>query len=130
MLALASGQQLAKGFGVTALKGMQIMNGSGGAVFNIGLGMDQHEAELTQNTPLWFYVFSGAEFGGNRLGKVGSRVVAETFHRVIEASRHSALRDRTFKLSLSPGVTAGRFSMADLLVYAFRCDPKLLNPLG
>lgn len=106
MAALASGRQLAKDFGVTALTGLQIMNGSGGAVVDMGLGMHQREAELTQHTPLWFYAFREAEFGGNRLGKVGSRVVAETFYRAIEASRHAVLRDRTFRLSLSPGVAA------------------------
>jgi hypothetical protein len=130
MLFLASGQQLAKAFGVEALSPAQIMEGNGGATFDPGLNMAQNQAELTSNTPLWFYILREAEFNHNRLGKVGSRVVAETFHRAIEASRYSVLRDPAFKPSLGPGAATGRFSMADLLVYAFRSDPKLLNPLG
>jgi hypothetical protein len=130
MLFLASGQQLAKAFGVEALSAAQIMEGNGGATFDPGLNMAQNQAELTSNTPLWFYILREAEFNHNRLGKVGSRVVAETFHRAIEASRYSVLRDPAFKPSLGPGAATGRFSMADLLVYAFRSDPKLLNPLG
>jgi hypothetical protein len=106
------------------------MEGNGGVTFDPGLNMAQNQAELTSNTPLWFYILREAEFNHNRLGKVGSRVVAETFHRAIEASRFSVLRDPAFKPSLGPGAASGRFSMADLLVYAFRSDPKLLNPLG
>jgi hypothetical protein len=130
MLSLPSGQQMAKALGVQALTAKQIMDGNGGATFDPGLEMGKYSDELTQNTPLWFYVLREAEFNGNRLGKVGSRIVAETFHRAIEASPHSVLRDTGFKPTLGPGASTGRFSMADLLLYAFKSDPKLLNPLG
>lgn len=130
MLSLASGQQLAVAFDVTPLSATQIMNGNGGVTFDPGLKMKDHEKELTENTPLWFYILREAEFNGNRLGKVGSRVVAETFHRAIEASKYSVLRDPGFKPTLGPGAGKGEFFMSDLLLYAFKGDPKLLNPLG
>lgn len=130
MLSLPSGQQMAKALGVQPLTAQQIVDGKGGATFDAGLEMNKHVDELTQNTPLWFYVLREAEFNGNRLGKVGSRIVAETFHRAIEASPHSVLRDTGFKPTLGPGAATGRFTMADLLLYAFKSDPKLLNPLG
>jgi hypothetical protein len=130
MLSLPSGQQMATTLGVQPLTAQQIMDGNGGATFDAGLGMDNHFDELTLNTPLWFYVLREAEFNGNHLGQVGSRIVAETFHRAIEASPHSVLRDSGFKPTLGPGAPNGRFTMADLLLYAFKSNPKLLNPLG
>lgn len=130
MLSLASGQQMAAAFGVPALTPQQIIDGHGGATFDPGLGMDTHVKELTTNTPLWFYILREAEFNGNRMGPVGSRIVAETFHRAIESSPHSVLRDTGFQPTLGPGAAQGRFTMADLLLYAFKSDPKLLNPLG
>ena len=59
---------------------------------------------------------------------VGARIVAETFHRAIEGRATSLLRDPGFTPSL--GQTPGRFTMADLLLFAFEGKKTLLNPLG
>lgn len=51
-------------------------------------------AELTGNTPLWFYILREAEElgnGGRRLGPLGSRIVMETIHCAIEAAEGNIL---------------------------------------
>ena len=79
-------------------------------------------------TPLWFYILREAEFNGGKLGKVGSRIVAETFHRAMQGSTHSIVRDTAFRPSLGPNNTT--FRMVDLLLFAFEGQAALLNPNG
>lgn len=45
-------------------------------------------------TPLWFYVLREAELNQGKLKGVGARIVAETFHRAMEGSQTSIVRDR------------------------------------
>ena len=54
--------------------------------------------------------------------------MAETFHRAIEGSQHSIVRDPAFKPSLGPNNTT--FRMVDLLFFAFQGKKTLLAPLG
>ena len=57
---------------------------------------------LHERTPLWFYILAEAEKGGgNRLGEVGSFLVASTFVGVLLADPDSAL-SRGFDPSQSP----------------------------
>ena len=129
MLGLPSGQQLAYALGVPALTASQIFHGRGGVEIPDSLfaGADRHQLET--NTPLWFYVLREAEFGGkNRLAGVGAIVVAETFHRAMQASTHSIVDDAAFRPTLGPGVPQGRFDMADLLHYAFEGKAEMRNP--
>ena len=61
--------------------------------------------ELTTATPLWFYVLREAGLDGGRLGAVGGRIVAETFHRAMEGSRISILARSILQANLraTPG---------------------------
>jgi hypothetical protein len=59
---------------------------------------------------------------------VGARIVAETFHRAMEGSEHSIVRDPTWRPSLGPDNQT--FRMVDLLLFAFEGNADLLNPLG
>ncbi|HKH28569.1 MAG TPA: heme peroxidase family protein [Sphingomicrobium sp.] len=60
------------------------------------------ESKLHQRTPLWFYLLAEAEAGGgNRLGEVGSWLVASTFVGVLLADPDSAL-SRGFTPKQSP----------------------------
>jgi hypothetical protein len=59
---------------------------------------------------------------------VGGRIVAETFHRAMEGSRFSILRDPTWRPTLGP--TATTFEMTDLLFFAYAGKKSELNPLG
>jgi hypothetical protein len=131
MVKLATGQQMAtflkgKGVELTKLTAAQIRNGSGGASLN-GLTPTQRTA-LVQNTPLWFYILREAELNAGKLKGVGARIVAETFHRALEGSQFSIVRDPTWRPSLGPNSTT--FRMVDLLLFAFEGKKTLLNPLG
>jgi Animal haem peroxidase len=131
MVRLATGQQMvsflrSKGVNVTALTKAELRDGAGGADLS-GLTTKQRQAVLT-NTPLWFYILREAELNGGKLGGVGGRIVAETFHRAIEGSTHSILRDPTWRPTFGPDPTT--FRMVDLLLFAFEGKKKLVAPLG
>ena len=85
-------------------------------------------AKLVQDTPLWFYLLREAEFNGGKLSDVGARIVAETFHRAMQGSKFSIVRDKTFRPTL--GLNNTTFRMVDLLLFAFEGQAALLNPLG
>jgi hypothetical protein len=131
MLRLATGQQMARfmrnhGVNVTTLTRAQIRDGNNGADIS-NLTQPMRDA-LLRNTPLWFYILREAELGGGRLRGVGARIVAETFHRAIEGSEHSLVRDPAFRPSLGPNNNT--FRMVDLLLFAFEGKKALLAPLG
>jgi Animal haem peroxidase len=126
MVRLCSGQQLAEDFGLQPLDASQIITGNGGASLD-GLADDQ-QGSIGRSTPLWFYVLREAELNGGRLTGVGGRVVAEVFHRAMEGSRASIVRDPVWRPTLGPD--ANTFRMVDLLLFAFENNKELLAPLG
>jgi Animal haem peroxidase len=131
MVKLATGQQMVnflknRGVNVTKLTNNQIRDGSNGVDVS-GLNNAQRTA-LIQKTPLWFYILREAELNGGKLKGVGARIVAETFHRAMEGSTHSIVRDTNFKPTLGPNNQT--FRMVDLLFFAFEGKKALLNPLG
>jgi Animal haem peroxidase len=126
MVRLCSGQDLADRLGVKALEADQIITGSGGASLD-GLSDDQKNS-VAHDTPLWFYVLREAEVNGGRLNGVGGRVVAEVFHRAMEGSRASIVRDPLWRPDLGPDDST--FRMVDLLLFAFEGKKELLAPLG
>ena len=83
---------------------------------------------VTADTPLWFYILREAELNGGRLGAVGGRIVAEVFHRAMEGSRTSIVREPHWRPSFGPDPDT--FRMTDLLLFAFEGKADLLNPLG
>jgi hypothetical protein len=115
-----------KGGNITKLTNAQIRDGNNGADLS-GLNASQ-KTLLLQRTPLWFYILREAEFNGGKLKGVGARIVAETFHRAMEGSMFSIVRDEDFKPSLGPNNQT--FRMTDLLFFAFEGNKNLLNPLG
>ena len=125
------GQQMARflknhGVNVTALTKTQLKNGGGGATLD-ALTQTQRQA-LLKDTPLWFYILREAELNGGKLKGVGGRIVAETFHRAIEGSSASIVRDPTWRPTLGPD--SNTFRMVDLLLFAFEGKKSLLAPLG
>lgn len=127
MVKLASGQQMAKLVGVAALSEKQIVEGDGGGVDFTGLAPGLR-TEFVDNTPLWTYILREAELNGGRLTGVGGRIVAETFHRAMEGSTYSIVRDPHWRPTLGPDPLT--FRMVDLLLFAFEGRADLLNPLG
>jgi heme peroxidase len=131
MVKLATGQQMAaflkkKGAFMTALTKAQIRDGANGASLD-GLTGPQRDA-LLKNTPLWFYILREAELNNGKLRGVGGRIIAETFHRAMEGSQFSIVRDPAFRPTFGP--TNTKFRMVDLLLFAFQGKKALLNPLG
>lgn len=131
MVRLASGQQMACALEVDELKSDQILNGDGNARIDTLTGDDALTAaeidELVHRTPLWFYILREAELNGGVLTGVGGRLVAEVFHRAMEGSRTSIVRDPTWRPTLGRGQ---EFRMVDLLLFAFEGKAELINPLG
>ena len=131
MVRLATGQQMVtflknKGLNPTKLTAAQIRDGSNGVTLG-SLTTAQRDA-LVAKTPLWFYILREAEFNQGKLKDVGARIVAETFHRAMEGSTFSIVRDTNFRPSLGPDNTT--FRMVDLLLFAFKGKASLLNPNG
>ena len=131
MVRLATGQQMvtflkSKGVTLTKLTNAQVRDGNNGVDLS-GLTKAQRTA-LLRDTPLWFYILREAEFNGGKLKGVGARIVAETFHRAMEGSRPSIVRDPAWRPSLGPDDQT--FRMSDLLLFAFEGKKSLLNPLG
>jgi hypothetical protein len=117
-------------FGVKSLTAGEILTGDGsGANLTAPDQFSQAEQDaLVANTPLWFYILREAELGGGKLGAVGGRIVAEVFHRAMEVSTYSIVRDPYWRPQFGSNNTT--FTMADLLMFAFNNNPALLNPLG
>jgi hypothetical protein len=131
MLRLASGQQMAahlraKGVNVTPLTAAQVLNGRRGADLSTFAAAER--TSFAAATPLWFYALREAETGQGLLRGVGGRIVAETFHRAMEGSVESIVRDPAWRPTLGPNPTT--FRMVDLLLFAFEGKANLLNPLG
>ncbi|NUR06760.1 MAG: heme peroxidase [Nocardioidaceae bacterium] len=131
MVSLASGQQMvtrlaSRGVNVTPLTRAQILEGRNGAKLD---GLTSAEKDrLATRTPLWFYVLREAEHNRGRLKGVGARIVAETFHRTMEGSRFSIVRDPSFTPTFGPD--ASTFEMTDLLFFAFQGKRSGLAPVG
>jgi len=131
MVRLATGQQMVtflknKGVTLTKLTDVQIRDGSNGA--DLGGLTQAQRTKLLKDTPLWFYLLRESELNGGRLKGAGARIVAETFHRAMEGSQFSIVRDPAWRPSLGPSNQT--FRMVDLLLFAFKGQKALLNPLG
>jgi len=131
MVRLATGQQMAafvksRGVSFPKLGKVKLRDGNGG--ISLGALTDKQRAALLKDTPLWFYILREAEFNGGKLRGVGARIVAETFHRAIEGSQFSIVRDPAWRPTLGPNSTT--FRMVDLLLFAFEGKKSLLAPVG
>ncbi|HKG38943.1 MAG TPA: heme peroxidase family protein [Conexibacter sp.] len=131
MVNLSTGQQMVRflnrhGVRVRALTAAQLRDGRGGA--SLRRLTDAQRRALLRDTPLWFYVLREAELNGGRTSGVGARIVAETFHRAMEGSAVSIVRDPRWRPTLGPN--RDTFRMVDLLLFAFEGRRALLAPLG
>ncbi len=125
MLSLATGQQMATRFGVEALGESDLLDGKGGATLDRLTATEKKK--LADETPLWFYVLREAEINDGFMGEVGATIIAETFHRAMEASEFSLLAVPGWQPTLG---SDGQFTFADLLHYAFEGKVENLNPVG
>ncbi|MEP3478604.1 MAG: heme peroxidase family protein [Fuerstiella sp.] len=117
-LGLPSGQDVARAMGATPLTASEIREGEHASI------IDEHR--FGDATPLWYYILKEAEVqqDGQRLGEVGSRILLETFHALVEGSQDSILREENWGPTLA-SVDADRFTFADLLMFV-----DDINPIG
>jgi hypothetical protein len=119
-LGLPTGEQVADWIGETPLTQAQIVDGREECF---------KSPALKGRTPLWFYVLKEAELNaGSRLGRVGSRIVAETLVGLIKQSRYSILEAPEWWPGYGrgePGTNSAVFEMIDLLHCA-----EVINPIG
>jgi hypothetical protein len=129
-LKLPSGQDAAEALSVPALEAEQITDGSHREI------LIKHEFD--KRTPLWYYILKEAEVQssqhegvgeGERLGPVGSIIVAETLYEVMRWSPYSILGEDNWRPreELCRVGGGGKFGMAELLTFALGDD---VSPLG
>jgi hypothetical protein len=115
LLRLPTGQAVADALGLTVMTAQEIED----VAKNVS--DDQLRAVrsggFAERTPLWYYVLAEAVAeGGDRLGPVGSTIVAEVLVGLIRAGKDSILRQRHWQPTL--GSRPGRFDLTDLLKLA------------
>jgi hypothetical protein len=72
---------------------------------------------FSERTPLWYYILAeAAAEPSDRLGPVGSNLVAEVLIGLIRGSKDSILRKKDWQPTL--GTTPGQFDLRDLLQLA------------
>ncbi len=111
LLRMPTGQAVAGTLNLPALTPQEIVEAADGEQADV-----LREAGFLERTPLWYYLLAeAAHGGGERLGPVGSTIVAEVLIGLIRKSPYSILtRDWTPSL----GRTPGRFELPDLLQLA------------
>jgi nucleoid-associated protein YgaU len=113
-LRLPTGQAVAELLGLPVLTADEVHAAAGSA--------DQRDAlqagGFASRTPLWYYLLAEASHhGGDRLGPVGSTLVAEVLVGLVRRSEDSILKQPGWRPSL-PAVNPGQFELADLLRFA------------
>jgi hypothetical protein len=116
-LGLPSGQGMANAFGIAPMSAAQLTSGLPAAEVNL---LNSNGGLLLSNTPLWYYVLREAAVlgGGNQLGPVGARIVAETFVRILKRDASSYLNVPGGFTPMLPSAAAGDFTVADLVNFA------------
>jgi nucleoid-associated protein YgaU len=114
-LRLPTGQALAHRMGLTPLTSQQLEAAAANPQQAQALGA----GGFLDRTPLWYYLLAEAKHaaGGQRLGPVGSTLVAEVLIGLIRRSQDSILTAAGWMPSL-PAAHPGRFELADLLRFA------------
>ena len=111
-LRMPTGQAVAKHLGLPVLTAAQLRATA------ISERQRERLEPFVSRTPLWYYILAEAKHhGGNRLGPVGSTIVAEVLVGLVRRSKDSILSVPSWKPSL-PGAAPGKFVLADLLAFA------------
>jgi hypothetical protein len=127
-MSLPSGQDVARAMGYQPLNDKDLKVGKATAAqdFDALDSIDRVHPDFIGKAPLWYYVLAEAahewrQSGGkpetpSRLGKVGSRIVLETFVGLLMNDGHSLLRQAP---AWTPEIgKKSKFDMPDLIKYA------------
>ena len=114
---LPSGQGMANAFGITPLTTAELTQGLPASEVNV---LNSSAGLLLKKTPLWYYVLREAAVlgGGNQLGPVGGRIVAETFVRILKRDPTSYLNAPGGFIPMLPSAMPNDFTVADLIVFS------------
>jgi nucleoid-associated protein YgaU len=118
-LRLPTGQAVAEFLGLPALTPAELE----AAAANADQVQALQDGGFLERTPLWYYLLAEAKHpqptggGGERLGAVGSTIVAEVLIGLVRRSEDSILRMPGWTPSL-PSAQPGTFELADLLRFA------------
>lgn len=121
-LGLPSGQGMANQFGIAPMTAAQLTSGLPAAEVAV---LNSSGGVLLTKTPLWYYVLREAAVlgGGNQLGPVGGRIVAETFVRILKRDASSYLNVAGGFTPILPSAAPGNFTVADLVTFAGVTQP-------
>jgi hypothetical protein len=121
-LGLPSGQGMANFFGIAPMTAAQLTSGLPAAEVAL---LNSSGGILLDRTPLWYYALREAAVlgGGNQLGPVGGRIVAETFVRLLKRDASSFLNLSGGFTPMLPSAAAGDFTVADLVTFAGVTQP-------
>ena len=116
-MGLPSGQGLAGQFGIAPMTTAQITKA---LPPNEVAVLKQSGGTLLKKTPLWYYVLREAKVlgGGNHLGPVGAKVVADTFVTMLKRDGDSYLNVAGGFSPFLPSATPANFTVADLIIFA------------
>lgn len=97
----------------------QLVAGDFANINNENLKSVLRQHGFDQQTPLWLYILAEAELEqvGERLGRLGGRVVMEVLHAVLEASDLSILGSQDWRPVL-PSHRSDRFDLPDLVAFS------------
>jgi len=116
---LPSGQSVARFLKLKRLTRAEISTGPDGKV------AAKHKFDI--ESPLWYYILKEAQIQGQgqRLGQVGSRIIAEVFVGLLEEDSSSFLAINPEWKPILPAKTSGTFTIVDLLKFVGD-----INPIG
>ncbi len=111
VLGLPSGQATAAALGVPVLTTAQLTDGLPADEIAV---LQQQNGLLLEKTPLWYYVLREAMVttGGEHLGPLGAKIVADTFVTLL---RRDALSMLNVSFIPTRGAAPGAFTFADLV---------------
>lgn len=110
-----TGQAVAQALGVPKLSETELQ-----AAVSPGEAQVLQDVGFLNRTPLWYYVLAeaAAKGSGQRLGPVGSTIVAEVLIALVERSQDSILKGGPKFTPTLPSAQPNTFILADLLRYA------------
>jgi hypothetical protein len=97
LLSIPTGQSLAKRLGIEAMSAEELQQNNSDA-------MNEAIAPFLEKTPAWFYILKESEVraGGDSLGPVSSRIVAETFIGLMMNDQSSYLNQQEYGCAWNP----------------------------
>ncbi len=117
-LGVPTGQCVARRMGIRRLTPAELLQGASPTEAQL---LQKSNSRLIKKTPLWYYILKESEVkeNGERLGRVGARIVVDVFARMLHESSTSYIHSGfTPTLPRHGGAPAGDFTMVDLLSFA------------